>query len=258
MGSSRTHFLADYLGRIGYAGSTEPTVDTLVAVHRAQAYSIPFENFDITDGGGISLLPDDLVDKLVRRRRGGYCFELNGLLIMALQALGFQARPLLARVHLRDEPTGRGHQLALVTIGGADWIADVGFGANGLRAPIPLQIGATEEQDGQQFRLVDAGVYGTMLQVAIEENWQNLYSLELSHVCSADIEMGNHHTSTHPSSLFTRIRVATLPTPQGRVSLLDQRLKIETHGKTTEIELPEDQGFWASIEEHFGIEFSGG
>ena len=248
--------LEDYLARIGHGGATEPTADTLCELHRAQAYSIPFENFDITDGEGISLLPEALIDKLVNRRRGGYCFELNALLLMALRALGFEARPLLARVHLRGEPTGRGHQLSLVSIGGEDWIADVGFGANGLRAPVALRCGIINEQDGQRFRLVDADMYGTMLQLEQAQGWQDLYSFELGHVCPADIEMGNHHTSTHPSSLFTRLRVATLPTLRGRVSLLDHRLKIERDGAVSEIDLAEGPEFWRAVEQHFGIEFS--
>jgi N-hydroxyarylamine O-acetyltransferase len=104
-----------YLARLNYSGGIQPTEDRLEALHRAQAYTIPFENFDILLGRGIALESAALCDKLVRRARGGYCFELNGVFLMALQAAGFDARALLARVHLVDPPTGRGISLSSVT-----------------------------------------------------------------------------------------------------------------------------------------------
>uniref|UniRef100_UPI0025F78BB1 arylamine N-acetyltransferase family protein n=1 Tax=uncultured Phenylobacterium sp. TaxID=349273 RepID=UPI0025F78BB1 len=120
-----TAFDADaYLKRIGLTAPPEPTVEGLNALQRAQVLAIPFENFDIMLGRGISLEPDAVFDKLVRRRRGGYCFEINGLLLTALQAFGFEARALLGRVHLMGQTTGRSHQISLVTIDGTHWIAD--------------------------------------------------------------------------------------------------------------------------------------
>ena len=116
--------LDTYLERLNYSGVVQPTEDRLEALHRAQVYRIPFENFDILLGRGISLEPAALCDKLVHRARGGYCFELNGLFLMALQTFGFDAHALLARVHLTGTPTGRGHQLALVTLHGREWIAE--------------------------------------------------------------------------------------------------------------------------------------
>ena len=101
--------LEPYLQRLHYAGDIQPTEDRLEALHRAQAYTIPFENFDILLGRGISLDPSALYDKLVHHARGGYCFELNGLFLMALQAVGFEARALLARVHL-NRATGDWHR----------------------------------------------------------------------------------------------------------------------------------------------------
>jgi len=167
-----------YLARLNYSGGISLTEDRLEALHRAQAYTIPFENFDILLGRGITLEPAALYDKLVRRARGGYCFELNGLFLMALQAAGFDARALLARVHLVDPPTGRGHQLILITLRGREWIADVGFGGPGLRAPIPFELNHISTHDGQTFRLVGAAPFGIMLQTLTNAQWQNLYSFE--------------------------------------------------------------------------------
>jgi len=246
--------LDPYLERLNYSGAIQLTDDRLEALHRAQAYTIPFENFDILLGRGIVLDPVTLYNKLVHQKRGGYCFELNGLFLRALHAFGFDARALLARVHLVDPPTGRGHQLILVTLQGREWIADVGFGGPGLRAPIPFELNHPTTQDGQMFRLVEAGPYGIMLQTQKEAQWQNLYSFDLGQVFPSDIIYGNHFTSTHPSSFFTFARVAALPRPNGRVSLFNCALRSITADGEHEQELAEGQAYLDALKTHFGIE----
>lgn len=243
-----------YLERLRYSGSVQPTEDGLEGLHRAQAYTIPFENFDILLGRGVLLEPAAIFDKLVGQARGGYCFELNGLFLMALQSLGFNARALLARVHITGTPTGRGHQLLLVSLRGREWIADVGFGGPGLRAPIPFELNHPVTQDGQTFRLVEAEPFGVMLQTLQNTQWQNLYSFDLGHVVPADIAYGNHFTSTHPSSFFTFARVAALPTPHGRIALFNCTLRTVTGGVEQVQELEEGQPYLDALKAHFGIE----
>ena len=243
-----------YLKRLNYSGVVQPTEDCLEALHRAQVYTIPFENFDILLGRGITLEPAALCHKLVHRARGGYCFELNGLFLMALQAIGFEARALLARVHLRDPPSGRAHQLLLVTLQGRPWIADVGFGGLGFRAPIPFELNHPTSHDGLTFRLVEAEPFGIMLQTLKNGQWLDLYSFDLGHVFPADIACGNHFTATHPSSLFTFARVVALLTPTGRVSLLNRTLRTVTADAEQVQELGEGQAYLDALRTHFGIE----
>jgi N-hydroxyarylamine O-acetyltransferase len=245
-----------YLERVRLTRSVTASEEGLEALHRAQAYAVPFENFDILLGRGISLEPDAIFDKLVRRARGGYCFELNNLLLMALTHFGFDVRPLLARVHISGTPSGRGHMLLLATIGGREWIADVGFGGPGLRAPIPLEPGRTALQDGQAFRLVEVERFGTMLQSRRSGSWQDLYSFDKDHVIAQDIAYGNHFTSTHPSSFFTFSRVATMPRPDGRVSLLDLTLRTVSNGTEHEQQLGEGQAYLETLAAQFGIELA--
>lgn len=197
-----------YLQRINYSGETTPTLNTLNALHHAQFYNIPFEDFDIQLGRGIDLAPGAIFEKIVHQMRGGYCFELNGLFLMALQAFGFDVRPLLGRVHITGTPTGRGHQVELVTIEGEQWIADVGFGAGTPRTPMPLEVDRPTSHDGQTVRLVNSEPWGIMLQELINDEWMNLYSFDMNHVCQSDIDYGNHFTATHPSSLFVFARVS--------------------------------------------------
>ena len=124
-------------------------------LQRAHRLAIPFENLDIPLGRGISIDPAHVFDKLVTRRRGGYCFEQNQVFLRALLAMEFVARPLLARVWLMAESTPPlTHTFSLVNIDGQEWIADAGFGGS-FSPPMPLEDGATVQMaDGTAHRLV--------------------------------------------------------------------------------------------------------
>lgn len=243
-----------YLARVAYSGSVRPTEELLIELQRAQLHTIPFENFDILLDRGISLEPADLCDKLLHNNRGGYCFELNGLFLMALQAFGFDARPLLARVHLTGTPSGRGHQITLATIRGRQWIADVGFGSSNPRAPIPLELDRSFPQNGRQIRLIEAGHLGFMLQARTDEEWQSLYSFEMTQVLPPDILYGNHYASTHPNSLFTTVRMAALAIPGGTLTLLNKTLKKAASGDQHVLELEDGPAYLEALRDYFGIE----
>jgi len=245
--------LEAYLERIGYRGSPTPTEAVLEEFQRAQLATIPFENFDILLGRGICLESEVLFAKLIDSPRGGYCFELNGLLLMALQAIGFRARALLARVHTSGQPTGRTHELILATLGGRRWIVDAGFGGPCLRAPIPLEFNVVRSQQEEHFRLIEAGDFGVMLQQQSEGGWRDLYSFDLEHVCQADVAVGNHFTSTSALSRFTHTSVAALHTPAGTTTLLDRSLWRIENGAKDVLVLPEDASFVAALDTHFGI-----
>ncbi|MEN3975547.1 arylamine N-acetyltransferase [Emcibacter sp. SYSU 3D8] len=243
-----------YLKRIGLAAAPTPSVDGLRSLQRAQPLAIPFENFDILLGRGISLDPATIFDKLVRRPRGGYCFEVNSLFLAALQAFGFEARALLGRVHIAGPVGGRTHQLSLVRIGGEDWIADVGFGSGTALAPMRLSLDVEQDLNGSVRRYVANDVYGIILQMRGEEGWSNLYSFDMGHVIDSDRVLGNHFTSTHPASFFTWARVATRPTPDGRVSLMDYTLRKVAGGQETVTCLEEGEPYLAALRENFGID----
>ena len=243
-----------YLQRINYAGETTPTLDTLKALHHAQLYTIPFENFDIQLGRGIDLSSEAVFEKLVHQSRGGYCYELNGLFLMALKDFCFDARPLLGRVHITGTPTGRGHQIELITIEDRQWIADVGFGADTPRAAIPLELDRPTTLDGQMIRLVKDERFGIMVQTVKEGQWVNLYSFDLGYVCPADIDYGNHFNATNPGSLFVFARVDMLPVKNGAITLFDNTLKKRVGEKEIVQELAEGQAYLDALKTHFGID----
>ncbi len=252
--SPQAFSLDAYFERVGFTGRAAADAQTLDAMQRAQLATIPFENFDILLGRGVALAPAALVEKLVGRRRGGYCFELNGLLLLALRAIGFDVRPLLARVHLRGNPTGRTHVLLLVELGRRSWVVDAGFGGPSLRGPIPFELDVVREQQGESFRLVGAGELGTMLQMQTSAGWKHLYSFDLDTALDADIALANRYTATHPESRFTGTRIAAVHHPRGRTTLEDFRLRQLVDGTAREATLADDASYLDALTRHFGID----
>src|SRR5690349_12744847 len=132
--------LSAYAARIGYNGDFHPSLETLRVLHLAHATHIPFENLDILLGRPIRLDLDSLIRKLIDDRRGGYCFEHNALFAAVLEASGFRVRRLSARVRAGAQGVRpRLHMLLMAEADGEPWLADVGFGADGLLHPLPLR-----------------------------------------------------------------------------------------------------------------------
>jgi N-hydroxyarylamine O-acetyltransferase len=194
-----------YLRRIGHQGALEPGLATLESLHRAHLAHISFENIDVRLGRPIGLDLEALQAKMVRRRRGGYCFEQNSLFAAALRAVGFEVATLEARVR-PPGATGtlaRTHMLLLTTVEGPEWIADVGFGGDGPLVPVPLDGTPSEQPDGvYQVIRESAEVYA--LRRSWEGGWRDLYAFTLTPALPVDFEVANHFTSTHPSSRFVR------------------------------------------------------
>ncbi|MHA2690458.1 arylamine N-acetyltransferase family protein [Vibrio harveyi] len=248
--------LQAYLKKVGISQSLNINTDTLLLLHNAQHRRLSFENFDIALGRGISVAEQDIINKLIYRERGGYCYELNALLFNVLKTIGFDARPLLGRVHLSGTPSGRTHQFTLVTMGEDKWIVDVGFGSNTPRAPLPFVLNQDIHTDLQTFRFIEHELVGYMLQVQSyddPEQWIDLYSLDFEHVFDGDIVCGNHYTSTSPNSHFTSSRVAALATDSGIITLFNHSLKYRANGEVVEIELEAGETYLSALKTHFGI-----
>jgi N-hydroxyarylamine O-acetyltransferase len=195
--------LNQYLERIALKSAPGTDEKELKKLHAAQVFSIPFENLDINLGKTISLKPEDLINKILAGKRGGYCFELNGILHLAFKTLGFAVHPLLARVlYTLPEQTALTHQVLIVTISGADWLADAGFGGPGLRLPVPVIPDRIFEQYGDRYKLRSDTDYGWVLQKESGGAFIDLYAFTEQLTLDADIEMSNHYTSTWPNSLF--------------------------------------------------------
>ncbi len=205
-----------YLGRIGRPALGGTDLATLAALHVAHVSSIPFENLDVLWRRGVALDAASLQAKLVHGGRGGYCFEQNRLFALALEALGFDVVPLAARVRWRAARLlPRTHQLLLVTIRGARYVADVGFGGNTLLEPLPLVAGTPVAQHAWRYRLVREGDLH-VLQIGAGAGFLDLYAFTLEAAAPPDLEMANWYVSTHPASRFVTTFTVQLATPAVR------------------------------------------
>jgi N-hydroxyarylamine O-acetyltransferase len=194
--------LDDYLARIRYGNPVTPDLATLKGLHRAHVDAIPFENLEIQMGGAVLLAPEALEAKMVRRRRGGYCFEQNALFASALRSIGFTVETCEARVRqgMAGALLPRTHMVLTVRLDGRDYLADVGFGGDGLVEPIAMD-GTVDEQAGLVYRVVSQRSL-LVLQRQAADQWEDLYAVLPDPVYPVDFEMANWFTSTFTRSPF--------------------------------------------------------
>ena len=248
--------LAAYLARIGHAapeGGWTPDAPTLAALHLAHATSIPFENLDVLAGRPIRLDLDALQAKLVGGRRGGYCFEHNRLFAAVLENLGYRVRRLAARVrHRATRILPRTHMLLLVDTEDGTWVADVGFGGEGLMLPVPFGRGAVSSQFAWSYRVGAEGP-GWVMQARRGNAWEDLYAFTLEPQEDADFEMANHYTSSHPESRFMTTLTAQLPGPEVR-RILRNRAYAELRGDEVEGRELAPEELLSTLRGTFGID----
>ncbi len=223
---AKNFVLADYLKRIGYSGSIDPTLDTLTQVMRAQLYSVPFENLDVQAGKIVSMAPEDIVEKIVYSTRGGYCYEVNGLFSMALGALGFRYDLIGARPMFYPQRRPKTHVVLLVSIGDERWLCDTGFGSFGLRAPLGLhQRGQVIQQDNETFMLDKNERNEYVLKALVKNEWANQFGFDVQPMEWIDFSLANYYNSTHPDAVFVQRYLVMKQNPQGRVLLSGNQLK---------------------------------
>jgi N-hydroxyarylamine O-acetyltransferase len=250
--------LATYAARIGYPGSWTASRKTLSDLHLAHATHIPFENLDVLLRRPIRLDLEGLSKKLIDDRRGGYCFEQNSLFAAVLESIGFRLVRLAARVRMGASGVRpRTHMLLLISLDGEQWLADVGFGGDGLLLPIRFQPGEEVAHFAWKYRIVAEGS-AYVLQSARPEGWLDLYSFTLDEQYAVDYEVANHFTSTHPQSPFVRTLMVQRPAPERRLTLLNRRLIERLPDRTLEIPLPDQEAVLNVLADRFGLQFPPG
>ncbi|MBW8880976.1 MAG: arylamine N-acetyltransferase [Asticcacaulis sp.] len=231
--------LDSYLKRIGFAGEPRADVATLTQMMQQQARTVPFENLDVQAGKLVSIEPDDIASKILGSNRGGYCYEANGLLAMALAAVGIPYRILGARPIVPGPRKARSHMILLAFPNDGGWIADAGYGRFGLRQPIRLDAVEPVQQDFDSYRIVrDGEVFTIETQLGGDEpGWNPLYSFNLSPFELADFIATNYYNSTHPDAIFVQKRLLVRHTETGRHILFGNALKTYEMGVLREREL---------------------
>ncbi|GLK77833.1 arylamine N-acetyltransferase [Methylopila jiangsuensis] len=218
-----------YFARIGYDGPRAPTLAVLTETHRRHLAAIPFEAIEARLGRVVDVSPQGVDAKLINARRGGYCYEQNGLLKRALEALGFRVDALLARVTMHGGPDtprpGRTHMTLSVEAEGGRYLVDAGFGALVPAAPLRLDARGPQQTRLGTFRLAPDG-REIALSIAEGDGWAPLYSASLEPQAQADVEIANWFTSTHPQSFFRRAFAVARVAETERYALFDDRLTV--------------------------------
>jgi N-hydroxyarylamine O-acetyltransferase len=244
-----------YLDRIGYDGPRAPTAAVLRDLQVAHLLAVPFENLSIHSGEPITLEIDRLFDKVVRRRRGGFCYEANGLFAALLRALGFGVSLLSAAVARPEGGFGPDfdHMALLVKLD-EPWLVDVGFG-DSFHEPLRLEERGEQVQGQRAYRIVAAdGRYQLQQRDLSETEWQSRYHFTLQPHAYADFAEMCHFHQTSPDSPFTKNRVCSLATAHGRLTLSGMRLiTTGANGQRQEQLLPDEEEVRAVLREEFGI-----
>jgi N-hydroxyarylamine O-acetyltransferase len=246
-----------YLRRIGYAGPLAPGPETLRGLQVAHLLSVPFENLSIHAGEPIVLDDELLFDKIVRRRRGGFCYELNGLFAALLRALGFEVAMLSAGVAKAEGGFGPefDHMTLQVDLE-QRYLADVGFG-DSFREPLLLDERGEQVQGGEAFRIDDAGERLVLMRRRGDGGWRPQYRFGLGpHVCADFEDMCRYH-QTSPLSSFTQKRLCSVATPDGRITLSGMKLITTGARGREERGLDNEAEYTNTLRELFGVELDG-
>lgn len=258
--------LTGYFARIGYTGPTDPSSPTLTALVTAHGNTIPFENLDPLMGTPVGdLSARALFDKMVHRRRGGYCYEQNGLLGYVLAELGFDVDALAGRV-VWMSPDGLDgplrpltHQVLAVGIPGVDgrYLVDVGFGGQTLTSPIRLVTDQVQQTRHEPYRLRDFRG-GYVLETLIGDEWRPLYTFTDEPRPRIDLETGSWFVSTHPESIFVVGLSAALVTDDARWNLRGRNLAVHhSDGHSEQIRLDDAAQVLDELTNRFGIDLDG-
>ena len=242
---------AAYLRRIGLSPPVTADAATLRVLHRAHQMAVPFENLSIHLGEPISLAENDLVSKIVRSRRGGFCYELNGMFALLLETLGARVTRVGARVHGTKGFGPPFDHLALVVRlpdGSGPWLADVGFGRHSV-GPLALDSRTEQEDPGGRFLLSDAADGD----VDVLRDGEPQYRIELRGRSLADFVPACWWQQTSPLSHFTQETVCSRLTEDGRISISGRTLIRTSNGSRTEQHLPGDDALLAAYRDHFGL-----
>jgi len=242
-----------YLARLNYQGSYEPTLRTLHALHEAHLLAVPFENLSIHYGQPIMLHEEALYEKIVRRRRGGFCYELNGLFAVLLREMGFDVTLLSASMAHAAGGFGPDiDHLALLVHLSDEWLADVGNG-DSFRRPVRVQDALEHVEGAQAYRLERDSAYWTVQRCARDGRWTPEYRFTMQPHELSDFTDICHYYQTSPDSHFTHGRVCSLATPLGRMTLRDLRLMTTIEGTREERLLQSEEEYREVLATRFGI-----
>jgi N-hydroxyarylamine O-acetyltransferase len=252
---------AAYLDRIGYDGPQTPDAETLRRIVQTHLYAVPFENLDIVPlSRPIRLEPDALFDKVVRRRRGGFCYEVNGLFAHLLRQLGY----VVTIVTAQWPAEGGGlspifdHMVLLVQCPGesGQWLVDVAAGRSSTARPLRLELDVHQflPESGATYRFSFDGDFLRLESLAPRETWAHVYSFTQIPRQPVDFSDRCTYHQTNPDSHFTQAPLCSMATPDGRITISKNQLITTINGEREEREIRDDSEYRHLLLTLFGIE----
>ena len=244
-----------YLQRMGYTGTPKRDFETLHALQRSHLETIPYENLDIIRGVPLSLEINDIYEKVVVRRRGGYCFELNALFAWLLRGLGFEVIDYFARF-LKEETTipMRRHQVLHVACDDGDFLCDVGVGGTIPRMPLPLTPGKVSRQGNEKYILEEDALLGKVLYEWRRDSWQKMYSFTSEPQLAVDFVAASFYCEKHHDSIFTKQDMVHIFTKEGRKSVAGREVRLFTPDGVQVLHPATEAAYHELLKVHFGIE----
>ena len=245
-----------YFNRIKFSGEAKPDAETLKQLHLQHMLNIPFENLDIHLGRKIILEPELLFEKIVEKKRGGFCYEMNGLFYEVLSAIGYKAKRISARVYNENGEAGKefDHMAIIVNINGDEWLADVGFG-NSFLEPLKFELDLDQLQYGRKYRIVRLDAENYKFVCSIEgKPYSNMYRFSLIPRELKDYAGMCEFHQTSPQSHFTKNKICTLAANEGRITLSGMKYIVTKNGVKNENDIKDTEEFHKMLKEFFGIE----
>jgi len=250
--------IAQYLSRIDYRGEIESNLETLRGLQPAHMKTVPFENLDISLGRKIQLDEESLWNKIVINKRGGFCYELNSLFAWLLKRIGYEVTYLNARdYHEVDDTFGIDfdHLTLMIRIPNESprWLVDVGWGDT-FTQPLDIDHADWQEQGQRAYKIESFRDGYQLWQKNFDGKIERQYYFDLIlHSFPSEYEATCLYHQTSPLSIFTKKRIISRLTEDGRVSLDDEKLIITQNGKRSEIPVSENDRP-NLLKEHFGVD----
>lgn len=244
-----------YLQRLGFQHRPEPTRAALEALVAAHLFVVPFENLDVFDRRPIVLVTRALVEKIVLRRRGGFCFEVNEAFRALLEALGFRVHRIEAQVWIdTDQRFGAAfdHLALVVSIGTDEFLVDVGFG-DSSRRPMRLPSDTSSDVSGD-YRVSTQADGSGLLERTGGGLVKTLYRFTGQVRTLPDFEEMCAYHQQSPDSVFTRGLICTLPTAEGRITLTGTKFIEQSAGRRVETSVTDEDERNSILREKFGID----
>ena len=234
-----------YLERINYEGDTQPTPVLLRILQNNHLFRVAFENLDIHYKTPIELNLDAIFEKIVIRRRGGFCYELNGIFHQLLDSIGFDVKMISARVFNQGQQIFSpefDHMAIIAKIDSSDYLVDVGFGEFAL-SPLKIELNTVQIDERGSFRIErhDDSYYRVAKQVG--ENWVPEYMFIPTKRDLSEFKEMCHYNQTSPLSHFTQNKFCSLPNENGRITVTANKIKITEGDKVTELPVNNEEEF---------------